>query len=378
MKYMGSKRSMLKNGLGQLFRAEAKHASRFVDLFTGSGAVATFVAQNCEVPVLAIDIQSFCTTLASAVISRTKPLDFERTWTNWARSRRARITQRRIFKHAEIHLPSQGRFTRKYVTSVRETCAESDSDFPVTRAYGGHYFGRSQAYWIDALRLSLPTERHERAAALAALISAASQCAASPGHTAQPFQPTTFAKQFLYESWGRSILDRTRTQFIEISRQHALVRGRTSVSDANVAVDCLTENDVVFVDPPYSGVHYSRFYHVLETISRGSCGSVSGVGRYPPKTERPQSKYSLQTQSRDAVSCLLCGIAERRAVAVVTFPDKKCSNGISSYLLRRVAKESFSKVETRVVRGRFSTLGGDGAHRDARQTSNELIMVLRP
>jgi integrase len=46
MKYMGSKRAMLQNGLGTLLEQEIVGAKRFVDLFTGSSAVALHVAQK--------------------------------------------------------------------------------------------------------------------------------------------------------------------------------------------------------------------------------------------------------------------------------------------------------------------------------------------
>ena len=48
----------------------------------------------------------------------------------------------------------------------------------------------SEADAIDAFRASLPRSEPSRTIALAALIRAASKCAAAPGHTAQPFQPT--------------------------------------------------------------------------------------------------------------------------------------------------------------------------------------------
>ncbi len=51
MKYMGSKRSMLLNGLGELLTEESKDAKRFIDLFSGSGAVATFVAKRFPIEV---------------------------------------------------------------------------------------------------------------------------------------------------------------------------------------------------------------------------------------------------------------------------------------------------------------------------------------
>ena len=58
---------MLGNGLGTIIARELKGKSRFVDLFTGSAAVATHVATRFAVPVAAYDLQSFSVVLAGAV-----------------------------------------------------------------------------------------------------------------------------------------------------------------------------------------------------------------------------------------------------------------------------------------------------------------------
>ncbi len=75
MKYMGSKRSMLKNGLGKLLLSESKYHDRFVDLFTGAAFVARFVAENTDWQVWAVDLQKYSTVLAQAVIERIAPIN---------------------------------------------------------------------------------------------------------------------------------------------------------------------------------------------------------------------------------------------------------------------------------------------------------------
>src|SRR4051812_30409375 len=72
MKYMGSKRVMLQNGLGSLLKEHANKSDRVVDLFCGAASVSWFVAQNIERPVHAFDLQSYATVLASAVLARTQ------------------------------------------------------------------------------------------------------------------------------------------------------------------------------------------------------------------------------------------------------------------------------------------------------------------
>lgn len=207
--------------------------------------------------------------------------------------------------------------------------------------------------------------------------------AAAPGHTAQPFQPTRTAKEFLEESWSRNIIERTRNAVAAIATEYAQQRGRSTIGNANEAAAQLNDRDLVFIDPPYSGVHYSRFYHVLETISRGECGEVSGVGRYPATVLRPKSRYSLKTESNHALDELFSIVALRGAKAILTFPDHECSNGLSGELVREFAQKYF-RVKERSVASVFSTLGGtkDLAHensgRAARHHARELMLVLRP
>jgi hypothetical protein len=179
------------------------------------------------------------------------------------------------------------------------------------------------------------------------------------------------------DAWQRDIVNYCRNALFKISIQHAKVKGHSQVSDANEAAKLVKEGDLVFIDPPYSGVHYSRFYHVLETLARGQCASVSGVGRYPEVAERPRSKYSLQRESSGALENLFKEISCKGARAIVTFPQRRCSNGLSGERVAELACEYF-RVERHWVSSKFSTLGGDNHHRYARRATRELVLVLHP
>jgi len=132
-------------------------------------------------------------------------------------------------------------------------------------------------------------------------------------------------------------------------------RGSIAVQNANTAAKSLRAGDVAFVDPPYSGVHYSRFYHVLETVARGDAGEVSGVGRYPDPKERPWSRYSVATEARNALSELFETVASRGVKTIVTFPVHKCSNGLSGRIVRNLARKHFYVADTCLTtRGSYS------------------------
>jgi adenine-specific DNA methylase len=373
MKYMGSKRAMLGNGLGEVLDREVATAKRFVDLFSGSGAVAIYVARTCGVAVRAIDLQHYSALLVDAVIKRDAPFRWGSSWHAWLRRAKAERAKRRV--------PDATKITHKIIKELRAWSEKTE--LPITKAYGGHYFSPKQAILLDAFRATLPKHDPARSIALAALIHAASQCAAAPGHTAQPFQPTRRAKKFLLEAWSRDVIKKTKDAFRSISTIHAQRRGSVRVADANKAAKALRKGDLAFVDPPYSGVHYSRFYHVLETIALGECSEVSGIGRYPAFKERPWSRYSVATEARKALSELFEIVSSKKTRTIVTFPVHKCSNGLSGRIVRNLAKKYFN-IGEQSVKSRFSSLGGIGengngaASRSARMGARELILVLNP
>jgi adenine-specific DNA-methyltransferase len=375
MKYMGSKRLLLTNGLGEAIVSQARSATRVVDLFTGSGVVAWFAAENTDVPVYAVDLQSFAVALADGIVSRTRAVDVVALEESWlAPSRRA---ARRSKPWTIATSSDTGRLTKRRVLEARELCGDHNGAGPIWSAYGGHYFSPGQALQFDAALRRLPEGQPARAVCRAALITAASYCAAAPGHTAQPFQPTKTSLPYIADAWNRNPIAAMREALRRIGLRRATRRGRAIVGDAVQAAKGLRSTDLVIIDPPYSDVQYSRFYHVLETIARGEHAGVSGVGRYPPWEERPRSAFSVKTESAAAVEELLDILTEIGCRAIITFPAGAASNGVSGSDIFEMAARSFD-VEAKTVLGRFSTLGGNNTKRASRAHSAELILSLAP
>lgn len=377
MKYMGSKRWMLKNGLGDILRSEAGSAARVVDLFCGGSSVSWFAATELKKPVIACDLQQYATTLAGAVVKRNRPAKASALQDMWlCRAARTRVRLKgwklaREIDHTAVSTENWQRSARALCSS--NVAAESSL---IWRCYGGHYFSPTQALSFDAMLLALPKEEDFRELCLAATIVAASNCAAAPGHTAQPFKATPTAAKYLRESWERDPFYYAKMALEELCPLCARVPGSAVVGDANQIAKNLKPDDLVFVDPPYSGVQYSRFYHVLETISRRDCGEITGVGRYPPLRERPNSRYSRKGGSTQAIEDLLFVLAGNGCTVILTFPRAECSNGLSGDAVEEIARQFFN-VECKSVRSRFSTLGGNTVNREARRVSDELMLVLK-
>lgn len=374
---MGSKRVMLQNGFGSAISSAASESERIVDLFAGSGAVAWYAAEKLDQPVLAVDLQAYSAVLSGAVISRTRGLNLKKLEDNWlAPADRSARSSSWWSVTEEFSQP----LDRNSVKRARALCQEQSGGM-IWRAYGGHYFSPRQAIFLDCGLASLPQREPDHSACRAALIAAAGYCAAAPGHTAQPFQPTDSAMPYIRDFWRRDPFLYARSWLTEIAPRHARKMGRVEIADALDVVEELKATDLVIIDPPYSDVQYSRFYHVLEAIARAEgtdpALNVSGVGRYPPFADRPRSDFSLKSRSQEAIEALLDALADANCQAIITFPTVRCSNGLSGAEIARLAKRQFA-VKTKTVKGKFSTLGGNGSTRAARAASAELIISLSP
>lgn len=354
MKYMGSKKYLLSNGLGKLIVEKAKKSNKFYDLFSGSSAVVWFVAKKTNKKIIAGDLQEYSVILANAVLNRTKKYNPNYLSRNW-------INKSRI----------------EFIQLLKSGKRISNSLNIIQSAYARYYFSPGQAMIFDILLKNLPKKDPSSSIAKASLIIAASQCVASPGHTAQPLRPTIKGARFITEAWHRDPFLYTEKALKNIASKFAKKKGEAKLLDANILAQEVKKGDLVFLDPPYSGVHYSRFYHVLETIARGKKIKVSGEGRYPPSKERPSSKYSMQSLSKESIKDLIETLAKKQANVIITFPKGKASNGLSGTYIKSIAKKHFT-IEQEIIENSFSTLGGNVTKRPARKKTDEMILYLEP
>jgi adenine-specific DNA methylase len=84
---------------------------------------------------------------------------------------------------------------------------------------------------------------------------------------------------------------------------------------------------VVYADPPYTRDHYSRFYHVLETLCHRDDPEVSSVVLNGARTvsrglyreSRHQSPFCIKSQAPSAFEALFRSVRERDIPLVVSY-----------------------------------------------------------
>jgi adenine-specific DNA-methyltransferase len=373
------------------------------DLFSGSGVVAARLARRRD--VVSVDIQEYARVLASAQL-RPAALAIE-PFSARVRELANAIPIEALATHETACLDEAARGRPDALCDLLESdplVNRHDSTMPrgpntvLTRYYGGIYFSYTQAAALDGAREAareLPPA--ERDTALAAICGAASDAVASVGnHFAQPVRPRTRDGRVKIAAI-RTVLRRRNIDVAALVEQRlrdyaALQRPTTDSralrADYRDALDMLGETGVVYADPPYTRDHYSRFYHVLETIAVGDEPSVSHVttgGQRRPsrglyRIERHQSPFCIRSKAANAFVELFQRV--RRLGCPLVLSYSPYSEGAHPRLMtveeiEALAKEYFPSVEVRSAgRVRHSKLNTDRLRLMA-SDSAELLIVCR-
>lgn len=173
--------------------------------------------------------------------------------------------------------------------------------------YSGSYFGLKQSMEIDSLRYSI--EHFKRTTLffpmLTALFFAMKECVFSKdGHMAQPLNLNdNQSKLFIIRN--KSIFNIFRNKFLSFFSEEFI-----NVSNVNKTYnmnfeELIKQEDIIknvgfiYADPPYTDMQYSRYYHLLNTVSKYDYPSPTlNAGRYTKglyTANRYQSKLSAKS-----------------------------------------------------------------------------------
>jgi adenine-specific DNA-methyltransferase len=256
-----------------------------------------------------------------------------------------------------------------------------------TLTFSWGYFGLRQSIEIDSVRHAIDAARargdlttEQRDWAVLGLLQAASACASAPGHFAQYLRGTTAT------SVARIRRQRARSTwatFLQAADEHYPFGTRSWRSTNRVlCADALgiwprlsrqkVDHAVIYADPPYSKDHYSRYYHVLETLARYDYPEANGLGRYRP--DRFVTPFSLKTQAVAAFQSLFAAAASRGWTLILSYPSNGLLQDIAADLAEELLRDAFPSVHLALQRPiAHSTMGA--RHGSARSQVDELVWV---
>ena len=135
--------------------------------------------------------------------------------------------------------------------------------------FGGKYFSKNSAKIIGFIRENIEenkdnlTER-EYNMLLSSLLYSIDKIANTVGH-----YDAYFKKEFVEDNFFMRPIDPVEINTVSIFRE-----------DANLLAKQI-QTDIVYIDPPYNSRQYSRFYHVLETLTKWDKPKLHGVALKP-------------------------------------------------------------------------------------------------
>jgi adenine-specific DNA-methyltransferase len=113
--------------------------------------------------------------------------------------------------------------------------------------------------------------------------------------------------------------------------------------------------DLIYMDPPYTKDHYSRFYHVYEELFLYRYPTVSGHGLYPDR--RFASPFSIKSKAIGAYERLFQQAARVAPAMVLSFPEATFL-GQTEAVLFPVLEKSHNINEIICLQHLHSSLGG--------------------
>lgn len=202
--------------------------------------------------------------------------------------------------------------------------------------YANAYFGIKQCCQIDSLAAQIfeLEDRRQKNVMLTALMSALSSASSTTTHFAQYLKvKSKRAFKNIKEKRSRDIFFLFKESLNRFEKKGLLNKMRSVHECYNLDyVDCLArvninKDTVIYADPPYFKEHYSRYYHVLNTLCLYDYPQPAinpqtkqySVGRY--RTDRNVSDFGKRARVIDAFEQMINQCADKQASLIISYSE---------------------------------------------------------
>ncbi len=403
IQYLGSKKRLL-DEIYKILDEITPRNGIVCDIFSGSGVVTQFLSKKFN--TISVDIQNYSTILTSSLIDNHNNIKEINKFIDDIYLESEYIKQKTIFKELinyeeyclneakdgnpdlliefveNISLYKNYIYNnkivitnnklKKIVRDLKSYIKKDKKKFNITLYYGGVYFSVKQALMIDYILNKIKNsklDKKEKDFFRGILLSVSSHIVNTVGKQfAQPIKlvnkegnpkkllvsRTIRDRRYdvfeVFKEWG---IKYVKNQNISNYRHKFYSMGYDDfLNEYNGKIDCF------YADPPYTIDHYSRFYHVLETIVlydfpklmekslNGEMTLMNGLYR----EDRHQSPFSIKSKVKEAFEKLLKGALSFNAPIILSYsPSNTDSNGRSRLLeieeILDIAKTFYPFVE---------------------------------
>ncbi len=384
IKYMGSKTKILDfviDGINEVYDGMG-----VCDLFSGSATLSA--ALNDQVDIWANDIQHYSSVLSSSYLLDSHPKESEinaddliaQAHKNYA------LLRNSLEFDSLIYLPEHG--LEEYNKIEKENQKLLTSSFEskwhlFTKYYSGTWWSADQCMWIDSLRCVIQKYKNHPTynTMLASLMHAMAYTSQGTGHYAQYRDAKNESSLKDIQIYRKKDVLR----YFKRKYENALSLTRKTKSKYSHTVttldytSCLSKlkGQTIYADPPYCFVHYSRFYHAIETLTLydypeiQSKGGTHVKGRY--RENRHQSPFSIKSKVRGAFEELFLGAKQSNANLVLSYSDTGMVE-LSELLL--IAKNSLTQYDIEIKHKEHVHMTM-GRSKDRSRNINEILILAK-
>lgn len=351
LKYMGSKREII-NFIADSIKSINTDSEWVCDLFSGTGVVSAAIKDSFNVH--ANDVQKYSHVLSNTYLINVdkkihidKIVEVQEKVFKLVKEIKSNYPKLTFEYHQEMTLDEFKYIELQQQDLINQNFSTGFHLF--SKYYSGTYWSFEQCVWIDSIRAIAEQQNNtkEYPLILSALIFAMSYVSQSTGHYAQYRDATSESSMLSILGYRqRQIWPYFEKKLAELisyaNREQQIVKSQ-KITTLDY-IDCLTiieENSIVYADPPYQSVHYSRFYHAIETLVKYDYPKVFYKGRY--REDRHQSIFCMRKTVKPAFEILFSRIQRKKSHLILSY----CDTGmISLNEIESIYKDLLSKNYT--------------------------------
>lgn len=381
IKYMGSKTKILSfviQGIENVYQG-----GKLCDLFSGSCSLSG--ALGDQLSIISNDIQNYSSVLAKSYLTDWNNKDvLLEDILSMAHEYHKRYYNELILGY--LYTPDM---TLKDFNEVEErsrqliNCQFTNKWHLFTKYYSGTWWSVEQCTWIDSLRMAIENYSNSSIynTLLCCLMYAAAYNSQGTGHYAQYRDAKTesamadikiYRSKSILEYFARKVEDvlgKLRTEPNHLN--HEIITG-----DYMSCLNNLEEGTTIYADPPYCFVHYSRFYHILETMVLYDYPEIqtkNGAyvkGRY--RVDRHQSPFCIRTQVQGAFDEMFAAVKRKKNSLVLSYSD---TGMISVQDLEQIALKHFSESQIELLSMNYSHMTMGRKNDRERNVQEKLLLI---
>jgi len=320
LRYMGNKNKLLKYIIPEI-EAITEPGDTVCDLMAGTNVIGYALKKRNR--IISNDIQYYSYVIGKALIENNNEIINES------------LARKELFD------------------SYKENLKHFYYDF-FKRNYADTYFSKRQCMDIDSIRYAIEQldSEYKRMLYLCSLMSVMCKVQSTPGHFAQympknhpriiPLRAMDVWELFIKKSndFNELVMNRYRNIALNLDYKELFKK------------DIVKEIKCFYLDSPYTTEQYSRFYHILETVTKYDSPEIRHKGLY--RNDRYKSKFCYKKFVEQEFRNILGFVASINSKLVISYSNKGL---ISIERLRKIAYEYFNEIRIVDINYSHSTQG---------------------